>query len=53
MPDVKKATLTEVRNFFAADGGRVLTMAELKEMKTDPTGWGQLLAGIGDGTLTY
>lgn len=48
-----KASLTEVRNFFSANGGKPLTMAELKEMKTDPTGWAQLTEGIGNGTLTY
>jgi hypothetical protein len=51
--EAKKATLTEVRNFFSANGGKPLTMAELREMKDDPKGWLQIQEGIGNGSLTY
>lgn len=50
-----KATLTEVRNYFKADGGTPLRMEELKEFKAVNGGkdYDQIAEGIGNGTLTY
>jgi hypothetical protein len=50
-----KSALTQLREFFAADGGRKLTMDELKEFKESNGGkdYAQVSGGIADGTLTY
>jgi len=50
-----KSTLTQVREYFKADGGTPLSMAELKEIKDADGGkhWEQLTEGITNGTLTY
>lgn len=50
-----KATIKQVRDFFAADGGTPLTMDELKEIKAADGGthWNRLSEGIGNGSLTY
>lgn len=47
--------LTQLREFFKADGGRPLTMDELKEFKSVNGGrdYAQVSGGIVDGTLTY
>lgn len=53
MPE--KSALTKVREYFKADGGTPLTMAELKEIKAADGGkhWNQLAEGIENGSLTY
>jgi hypothetical protein len=50
-----KATIKQVRDYFAADGGTPLKMDELKEFKASNGGrdYDQVAEGIGDGTLTY
>lgn len=50
-----KTPLMQLREYFAADGGKPLTMAELKEFKAANGGrdYDQVAGGIVDGTLTY
>lgn len=47
-----RATVKDLKAFFEADGGRKITMTELKELK-DAGGYDSIADGIGDGSLTY
>ena len=53
MPD--QTPLTQLREYFKADGGKPIAMAELKEFKSANGGrdYAQVSGGIVDGTLTY
>jgi len=50
-----KATIAQLKAFFEADGGRKISMAELKELKASRDGrdYDEVANGLGDGTLTY
>lgn len=48
-----KATVPQVKEYFAASG-KPLSNAEIIELKkSDPKAYDQIANGIGDGTLTY
>lgn len=57
MADKAKASVPEVKAFFAADGdpltARDLIALKKAEGVTYPTAYDDLAYGIGDGTLTY
>jgi hypothetical protein len=53
MTDRKKCSLTELKKFFEADGGRKVSMQELKELKAADGAYDAIAYGIGDGSLTY
>lgn len=58
MADSAKASVPEVKAFFAADGGDPLTAKDLIALKKSagvayPTAYDDLAYGIGDGTLSY
>lgn len=50
-----KAKVSEVKAFFEADGGRKVTLPELKEIKASNGGtdYDDVAEGIGNGSLTY
>lgn len=50
-----RATIAIIQAFFIADGGKKLTMQELKDLKVSRDGkdYEDIANGIGDGTLTY
>jgi len=50
-PKVKPA---ELKAFFESDGGRKVSLTELKELKADGgQAYDDIAFGIGDGSLTY
>lgn len=59
MTDSNKATPSEVKAFFEADGGSKVGAAEIMALKKDPItketlgDYDDIAFGIGNGTLTY
>lgn len=49
----ERATVKQIKDFFEADGGRKVSMQELKDLKANPKDYDDLANGIGDGSLTY
>lgn len=49
----KRALVKELKEFFEANGGQKVTMQELKELKSNPKDYDDLVIGLGNGTLTY
>lgn len=50
-----KCSVKEFREFFESNGGRKVTMTELKEIKASEGGsdYDAIAFGIGNGSLTY
>lgn len=50
-----KATIAQLKEFFEGNGGRKVSMTELKELKASREGkdYDLIANGIGDETLTY
>jgi hypothetical protein len=50
-----KATVSELKKYFESDGGRKVTLLELKELKASNNGsdYDAIANGIGDASLTY
>ena len=50
-----KASIKDMKAFFESDGGRKITLPELKELKESRGGddFSDIANGIGDSSLTY
>lgn len=58
MVDSNKASITEIKEFFQADGGPAVSAKEIIRLKKTPEGvplpdYDQIAIGIKNGTLTY
>jgi hypothetical protein len=54
MAPEEKATPSEMRVYFEADGGPKLTASEIMTLKkADPDGYDNVAIGVKNGTLTY